>query len=648
MLKTSGDQNTRNSKPPPKEISDLIVEFADIFQEPDQLPPTRNVDHAIPLLPDAKPVNQRAYRLPHHQKNAMEELIKHLLQANLIQPSVSPYSSPVILVRKKDGTWRLCVDYRQLNAKTVKNKYPIPIIEDLLDELFGAKIFSKIDLRSGYHQIRMTQADIHKTAFTTHLGHFEYLVMPFGLTNAPATFQTLMNTVLSDYLRKFALVFFDDILIYSTSLSAHVQHLRTVLQVLRDNKLYAKLSKCSFAQEEIEYLGHIISEAGVATDPSKIAIIQQWPQPTNVSELRAFLGMAGYYRRFIQGYGMICRPLFNTLKKDAFQWGPDQQQAFAQIKLIMSTPPVLALPDFSQPFVLEADASGTGLGAVLMQNGKPISFLSRTLGTKASAASTYEKEAMAILEALKKWKHYFASTSVIIRTDQQSLKYIQDQRLVEGIQHKLLIKLLGFNYRVEYKKGRDNKVADALSRATHSTEVLAISTIVPTWMQQVLDSYEQDQKCLELLTKLSIDSEAVPNFSLRDGILRYKGKLFIGDNTLLKTQLMSSFHNSAFGGHSGERSTYKRLQLIFHWPQMKHQVQQYVKNCPVCQKNKSENVPYPGLLAPLPVPERAWTHISMDFVEGLPKSQGKNVILVVVDRFTKYSHFLALSHPYTA
>ncbi|CAN6347636.1 unnamed protein product [Urochloa humidicola] len=648
LSNTSGHDELEMPSNVPLEIARLLQEFQDVFQEPKGLPPSRAVDHAIPLFDDAKPVNQRPYRLPYHQKTAMEQLIQQLLQAHMIRPSVSPYSSPVILVKKKDGTWRLCVDYRQLNSKTVKNKYPIPIIEDLLDELFGAQVFSKIDLRSGYHQIKMKPEDIQKTAFTTHLGHFEYVVMPFGLTNAPATFQTLMNTVLAQFLRKFALVFFDDILIYSSSLKDHVSHLRSILEALRENQLYAKLSKCSFAQSEIEYLGHVINAQGVATDPSKIEIIKKWPSPTSVTELRAFLGLAGYYRRFIKGYGIICKPLFNALKKNAFQWTDEQEEAFSQIKEIMSAPPVLALPDFTKPFILETDASGSGIGAVLMQNGKPISFLSKTLGPKASAASTYEKEALAILEALKKWKHYLASTSVIIRTDQQSLKYIHDQRLVEGVQHKLLIKLLGFNYTVEYKKGKENTVADALSRATHTSEILALSAAIPVWMEQVTSSYEQDQHCLQMISKLSIDGQAIPNYSLHNGILRYKGKLVIGANADLRKQLITTFHSSVFGGHSGERATYKRLQLIFHWPCMLQQVKEFVQQCPVCQKNKSENIPYPGLLAPLPVPEMAWTHVSMDFIEGLPKSQGKDVILVVVDRFTKYAHFIALSHPYSA
>jgi len=359
----------------PREVASLLSEFMDVFQEPQELPPQRSVDHSISLVDDSKPIHQRPYRLAHHQKNAMEELIQHLLQAQMIRPSVSPYSSPVILVKKKDATWRLCVDFRQLNSNTIKNKYPIPIIEDLLDELFGAKVFSKIDLRSGYHQIRMSEQDIQKTAFTTHMGHFEYLVMPFGLTNAPATFQTLMNNVLAQFLRKFALVFFDDILIYSKSLSEHVTHLRSVLEVLRANKLFAKLSKCTFAQSEIEYLGHVINQDGVATDPAKISAIQAWPTPKTVTELRSFLGLTGYYRRFIQSYGVICRPLFDALKKNSFIWSASQDLAFTQLKQIMSSPPVLALPDFSQPFVLEADASGNGIGAVLMQQGKPISFM---------------------------------------------------------------------------------------------------------------------------------------------------------------------------------------------------------------------------------------------------------------------------------
>ena len=478
------------------------------------------------------------------------------------------------------------MDFRQLNSNTIKNKYPIPIIGDLLDELFGAQVFSKIDLRSGYHQIRMSEQDIQKTAFTTHMGHFEYLVMPFGLTNAPATFQTLMNNVLAQFLRKFALVFFDDILIYGKSLSEHVTHLRSVLEVLRANKLFAKLSKCTFAQSEIEYLGHVINQDGVATDPAKISAIQSWPTPKTVTELRSFLDLTGYYRRFIQSYGVICRPLFDALKKNSFIWSASQDLAFTQLKQIMSSPPVLALPDFSQPFVLEADASGNGIGAVLMQQGKSISFMSKTLGPRAAALSTYEKEAMAILEALKKWKHYFASTSLIIKTDQQSLRYIHDQRLVEGIQHKLLVKLLGYNYKVEYKKGKENKVADALSRVQHTTTVQAISLVVPVWIEQVINTYQDDRACLDLITKLSVDANAVPNFTLQNGILRYKGRVLVGTSGSLKSLLLDIFHKLALGGHSGERATYQRLKLVFYWPKMHHEAKEYVKIYPICQKKQ--------------------------------------------------------------
>lgn len=374
MNQTTTNEEPKETEDIPEQIANLLKEFEDVFQEPTELPPYRKVDHAIALLDESKVVNQRPYRLPFHQKNAMEDLIKTLLFSNKIRPSLSPYSSPVILVRKKDGTWRMCVDYRQLNSNTVKNKYPIPIIEDLLDELFGAQIFSKIDLRSGYHQIRMREEDIPKTAFTTHMGHFEYTVLPFGLTNAPATFQTLMNSVLADFLRKFALVFFDDILIYSSTLQEHIVHLRSVLEVLRLNKLFAKLSKCKFSQSEIDYLGHIISKEGVSTDPAKIKIIVNWPVPKTVTQLRAFLGLTGYYRRFIKGYGTICRPLFDVLKKDAFQWTEAQEKSFNSLKHKMANPPVLALPDFHQPFVLEADASGNGIGAVIMQRGQPIAF----------------------------------------------------------------------------------------------------------------------------------------------------------------------------------------------------------------------------------------------------------------------------------
>jgi hypothetical protein len=250
-------------------------------------------------------------------------------------------------VKKKDGSWRFCVDYRRLNELTIKNKFPLPIVDELLEELAGTKYFSKLDLRAGYHQIRMRPEDEEKTAFKTHHGHFQFRVMPFGLTNAPATFQCIMNSVFAPFLRKFVIVFLDDILVYSDSWEKHLQHLQLVLDKLRGAQFYAKLSKCSFGQTSIQYLGHIISDQGVATDPEKTSVMEQWPIPTTITELRGFLGLTGYYRKFVQNYGIITKPLTQLLAKKGFSWTEEATVAFLQLKKAMAQTPVLALLDFN-------------------------------------------------------------------------------------------------------------------------------------------------------------------------------------------------------------------------------------------------------------------------------------------------------------
>ncbi|XP_019166953.1 PREDICTED: uncharacterized protein LOC109162723 [Ipomoea nil] len=285
------------------ELTTILDEFNELFDEPQTLPPIRAYDHAIPLIPGAQPVNIKPYRYSFDQKNVIEKMVEEMLEVGVITESVSSFSSPVLLVPKKDGTWRFWVDYRALNNITVKNKYPIPVVEDLFYELAGSKYFSKLDLRAGYHQVRMKEGEEHKTAFKTHQGLYEFRVMPFGLTNAPATFQALMNHIFKPLLRKFVLVFFDDILIYSSGLNEHWNNLREVLSLMRAHKLLAKLSKCSFAKKEVEYLGHVISEQGLHTDPSKLKAVAEWPKPVSIKGLRGFLGLTGYYRRFIKSYG---------------------------------------------------------------------------------------------------------------------------------------------------------------------------------------------------------------------------------------------------------------------------------------------------------------------------------------------------------
>ncbi|RVW72383.1 Transposon Ty3-I Gag-Pol polyprotein [Vitis vinifera] len=584
-----------------KDITEIPVvrKFQDVF--PDELPglpPHREFDFSIEVYPGTDPISVSPYRMAPLELKELKTQLDELLGKGFIRPSTSPWGAPVLFVKKKDGTLRLCIDYRKLNRVTVKNKYPLPRIDDLFDQLKGAKYFSKIDLRTG---------------------------------------------VFRAYLDQFVIVFVDDILIYSRSLEEHKQHLVTTLRTLRRHQLYGKLDKSEFWLTEVNFLGHVVSEAGIAVDHSKVEAVQEWQRPTNVFEVRSFLGLAGYYRRFVEDFSRIAAPMTRLTRKGVkFEWNEECENAFQM-----------------------------GLGCVLMQQGKVVAYASRQLKQHERNYPAHDLELAAVVFALKTWRHYLYGEKFEVYSDHKSLKYIFTQKDLNSRQRRWMETLEDYDFALHYHPGKANVVADALSRKSYGQlsslglrefEMHAVIedfelclsqegcgpclysiSARPMVIHRIVEAQVHDE-FLEKVKAQLVAGEIDENWSMyEDGSVRFKGRLCVPKDVELRNELLADAHRAKYTIHPGNTKMYQDLKRQFWWSGMKRDIAQFVANCQICQQVKAEHQRPAGLLQPLPIPEWKWDNITMDFVIGLPRTRSKkNGVWVIVDRLTKSAHFLAM------
>ncbi|KAI5407215.1 hypothetical protein KIW84_053460 [Lathyrus oleraceus] len=413
----------------------------------------------------------------------------------------------------------------------------------------------------------------------------------------------------------------DIIDVYNPSLEAHADHLRQVFQILKAHTFYVKKSKCAFFTTRIKYLGHFITPTGVTTDPIKVQVVRAWPAPQTVKQLRGFLGLTGYYRRFIKGYSIIASPLTDLLKRDSFHWPEEAHTAFTTLKDALSNSPVLAIPDIQKPFVVETDASSTGIGVVLMQDRHPVAFISKVLSPKNRLLSVYDRELLALVHAVSKWHQYLSLNIFTILTDQHSLKYLLEQRLSTPAQYRRVTKLMGLSYEILHNKGKDNVAADALSRASHGEVLqLTVSSISFELWDSLLKSYEHDSALQGLKLQVLSNPSLHPHFSILDNLLYRKQKLVIPNDGQVRLVILQWLHSSHQGGHSGIRASIARIKSMFYWKGLAKDVTKFIQQCETCLRCKYEPRAVAGLLQPLPVPEGVWQSIAMDFIEKLPKS----------------------------
>ncbi|KAL0174051.1 hypothetical protein M9458_030019 [Cirrhinus mrigala] len=607
----------------PSEYQDLLEAFSPL--KATQLPPHRPGDCAIDLLPGATPPRGRIF--PLSQELAM----------GFIRPSTSPASAGFFFVKKKDGL-RPCIDYRGLNDITTKYRYPLPLVPAALEQLRTSRIFTKLDLRSAYNLIRIRAGDEWKTAFSTTSGHYEYTVMPFGLANSPSFFQAFINDVFRDMLNRWVIVYIDDILVYSNTYAEHIAHVRAVLQRLISHQLYAKEEECEFHLDKISFLGYVISPEGVSMDEQKVNAVLNWPRPKTLKELQRFLGFSNFYRRFIRHFSTVAAPLAAMVKRGTSRltWSEPALQAFNDLRQRFTSAPVLHHPDPDKPFIVEVDASSTGVGAVLSQRqGEslkifPCAYFSHKLTPPERNYDVGNRELLAIKLALEEWRHWLE-----VLTDHKNLEYLRLAKLLNHRQARWALFFSRFDFTVTYRPGSQNTKTDALSRQYEPDQPAGSSeTILPTaiivapvnWdiMTEISEAQAQDPTPADCPTNLTY----VP--------------------LALRPRVLADVHNSPSSGHPGIEATLQLLSNRFWWPHQRADTIDFVKKCATCNISKVPRRLPAGLLQPLPLPQRPWSHIAVDFISDLPLSNGYTTVLSVIDRFSKGCRFIPLTKLPTA
>ena len=664
----------------PKEYHD----YADVFSKDkaSKLAPHRPYDLKIDLVDGAVPPPISVmYSLSPTEQEALREFVDENLRLGFIRPSNSQHGAPVMFVRKKDGSLRLCVDFRGLNKISKKDRYPLPLISDLLATAGKARIYTTLDLRHAYYLVRIADGDEWKTAFRTRYGSFEWRVMPFGLTNAPSAFQRFMNDIFSDMLDVHVIIYLDDILIYSDDPTEHKKHVREVLRRLRLHGLFCKPEKCEFHQDTVNYLGFVLSKDGLTMDPSKVQTIQDWPVPRKVKDIQSFLGFANFYRRFIADYSKIVVPLTRLTRKGVpWIFSDAALHSFNTLKLAFTTAPILThwIPD--KQLIVETDASDYALGAILsiqLDSGEvhPVAFHSRTFTPPELNYDTHDKELLAIFEAFRVWRHYLEGSGIPVDviTDHKNHEYFSTTKVLTRRQARWSEYLSQFNLVIRFRPGKLGTKPDSLTRrwdvypkggnSDYATvnpsnlrpmftqEQIAVSLRATQLLEPVLRAtviMDQEQLNADILAALPVDplfiahqKEPQPGWTVTpDGFFRHDNLIYIPDANDLRLRVLRYKHDHILSGHPGQNKTVDLIRRDYTWPGLREFVKSYVKSCTTCMRAKPQrHKPY-GLLKQLPIPERPWNSISMDFIETLPTSSGSDSILVIVDRLTKQAIFI--------
>lgn len=695
------DDSLDSSESLPDHIPEAYSDFADVFSgtNADKLPPRRPYDHKIELEPGTTPPYGPIYKQSEAELKVIKGFIDEYLAKGFIRPSSSPAGAPIVFAKKKDGSLRLCVDYRGINKITKKNRYPLPRIDELLDRLSRARIFSKIDLKSGYNLVRIADGDEWKTAFRTRYGSYEFLVMHFGLTNAPATFQNFMNDTFYDLLDKFVAAYLDDLIIFSesTDIAEHIKQVREVLLRCRKAGLFANAKKCEFHVRQIEYVGYLVSPDGLEMDPAKIAAVLAWPTPTSVREIQSFLGFANFYRRFIKNFAAIAKPLTALTRKNVpFVWTQACDNAVAELKSRFTSAPILAHYYPDRQTIVETDASDYAVAGVLSQVNPetsllhPIAFYSRSMAPAELNYEIYDKELLAIFASFKEWRHYLEGIfeSIEVITDHKNLEYFATTKLLTRRQARWSEFLSGFSYTVRYRPGKQGLKPDSLTRRSDvypqggegayelanpqnlqtifSDGQLIASARASAVLSEGIMEYDVDLRATildsedllqSILNALSTDDVAKshaenpqPPWSIStSGLLLYEGRVYVPDSNDLRLRILREKHDHPTAGHQGFRKTYELVRREYYWSDLRKFVSDYCTSCDACPRAKpSRHKPY-GLLKQLPIPERPWDSISLDFIVELPSAKSDldgrtyDAILVIVDRLTKMGVFIPTS-----